>query len=400
MRTAHCPRHPILVALLIAGWLFTVTAWAGVDAAESGDWSGPLWQEATAGSLGLDGWPEEALVLVVAADPAAVPVMPSHDARAAERTQRPHPGFRAEVSGEAGGAASVRIGCGDEGFETYPYAVSDPPSLSYIWLAADVIYGDDLTLEEGEWDIGCYDVFIYADNDPYYGCEVDRTVTLRAHESCNGPVITGSEESWTVPPYGGPVLLTGVTNVDFKASGTIWFSLTTSSQACDGWYAGDGNPAGSTTIDVQEGDNCQQYIEGDYNKFHVVLYGEPRPEPTVYAYFECRPESGYLPFTTVMEATLHNATDLFARRIFGRMDLETAGGQVFFYWRAGFTNVQPGSAYTTSWNQTIPALGSLIGDNTFFLFAADVTPPPFNQPPYPPSGDTATALCVVSGQYP
>jgi len=344
-----------IVTMLLCS-LLTVAAWGS---------PGPY--ETTAEALGLETWPAGTRILVLPSDSA--------------------------------GERSERIGCGDEGFDTYPYAVSDPPTLSYVWLAADTMYGDDLTLEEGEWDIGCYDVFIYADNDPYYGCDSDRTVTLRAHESCNGPVISGSEETWTVPPYGGPILLTGVTNVDFKAGGTIWFSLTTTSQACDGWYAGNLNLAGSTTIDVQEGDNCQQFIEGDYNKFHVVLYGEPRPDPTVYADLSCRPSSGQLPFVAVMEATLHNATSLFVRQVYGRMDLETAGGQFYFHWRQGYTNIQPNSSYSTSWNQTIPALANLIGDNTFHLFAADVTPPPFNQPPYAPSGDTDTAVCVVTGQY-
>lgn len=399
MRIDHLSGYRFGPAIFVILILTVVSVWALPALGDQGSWTGPLWHETTAEALSLDNWPAETRILVVQNDPSAEPAQTLPGTAAPEMPLRPQPGPALAVPGESG-AASVRIGCGDEGFDTYPYAVSDPPVLSYVWLAADTMYGDDLTLEDGEWDIGCYDVFIYADNDPYYGCQGNRTVTLRAHEYCNGPVLSGSEETWTVPPYGGPVLLTGVTNIDFKASGTIWFSLTTTSQACDGWYAGNTNPAGSTTIDVQEGDNCQQFIEGEYNKFHVVLYGELRPDPTVFAYLDCRPESGHLPFVTVMEATLFNATDLFARRFFGRIDLMTAGGQFYFYWRTGFTNVQPNSGYTAAWNQTIPALGSLIGDNTFYLFSADVTPPPFNQPPYPPAGDTATDSCVVSGQYP
>ena len=48
----------------------------------------------------------------------------------------------------------------------------------------------------------------------------------------------------------------------------------------------------------------------------------------------------------------------------------------------------------------MPALGSLVGDNIFTLRAEDVTPAPFNQPPYPAAGDTATAGCVVIGVAP
>ncbi len=48
----------------------------------------------------------------------------------------------------------------------------------------------------------------------------------------------------------------------------------------------------------------------------------------------------------------------------------------------------------------IPALGSVIGVNLFELVGEDVTPAPFNQPPYPPAGDTATASCMVTGVAP
>jgi hypothetical protein len=234
--------------------------------------------------LGLAGVAPETQVLVLYGDPTAKPVEPLYPApldagrdfgRPSTLDQRLNvlhgPGLPLGDLPRDGG---TRLGCGDEGFTTYPYAVSDPLSLNYIWLSGNTMYGDDLTLLPGAWQIECYDVFIYADNDPSYGCNRNRTVTLRAHTSCNGTIIPGSQESWTVPPHGGPVLLTGVTSVSFTASGTIWFSLTTSINMCDGWYVSDQNLAGSTTIYVQEGADCQQYIEGQYNKFHVVLYAQ------------------------------------------------------------------------------------------------------------------------------
>ncbi len=168
----------------------------------------------------------------------------------------------------------LRNGCGDLGFDTYPYACADPLTSNYIWLAANTAYGEDLTLEPGVWTIGCYDVFYYADNDSNYGCNTNRTVTISVHESCNGPVIPGSVTTWTVPPHGGPVLLTGATTVDFEASGTIWFSIMTSIHGCDGWYVSHANLAGSTTTDVQVGSHCSELIDDPtYNRFHVVLYG-------------------------------------------------------------------------------------------------------------------------------
>ena len=84
----------------------------------------------------------------------------------------------------------------------------------------------------------------------------------------------------------------------------------------------------------------------------------------------------------------------------GRIDISLAGGLNFSGWRQGYTNVAAGDQFTTNWNQQIPAVASLVGDNTFTLYARDVTPAPFNQPPYPLAGDTDTAGCVVTGVAP
>lgn len=62
--------------------------------------------------------------------------------------------------------------------------------------------------------------------------------------------------------------------------------------------------------------------------------------------------------------------------------------------------VAAGGSFASAWNQSIPALGTVIGDNLFALAAEDVTPAPWNQPPYPPSGDTAAASCMVTGVAP
>jgi hypothetical protein len=104
-----------------------------------------------------------------------------------------------------------------------------------------------------------------------------------------------------------------------------------------------------------------------------------------------------LPFTSLMLVTLTNNYPDFSRRISGSIDLELGSGAQYSNWRAGFTNVLPGDSYIATWNQNFPSLGSLVGDNTFSLTAQDVTPSPWNQPPYPPAGDTATAGCTVTG---
>jgi hypothetical protein len=123
-------------------------------------------------------------------------------------------------------------------------------------------------------------------------------------------------------------------------------------------------------------------------------------QPTVEASYTCVPSTGTLPFTTQMTVTLNNVYTGQIRRLSGRIDISLAGGGYFPNWRAGFTNITAGGSYTTAWNQNIPALGSLEGENIFVLHVEDVTPAPYNQPPYPPSGDTDTATCTVTGIAP
>ena len=111
------------------------------------------------------------------------------------------------------------------------------------------------------------------------------------------------------------------------------------------------------------------------------------------------PDSGTLPFTSGFWLTMTNLT-AENRRAAGRIDVLPAGGSPITNWRAGWTNLAPLEVFTTSWNQSLPALGSLVGGNIFTLTGADVTPPPWNQPPYAPAGDTDTAAVTVTGAAP
>lgn len=121
---------------------------------------------------------------------------------------------------------------------------------------------------------------------------------------------------------------------------------------------------------------------------------------TVAADMACLPSSGTVPFTTAMTVTLTNLYPDQTRRFAGRIDVKLAGGGQFPSWRAGYTNVAAGESYVTTWNQNIPGIGTLIGDNLFSLQAEDVTPAPYNQPPYPPAGDTDKTSCTVTGIAP
>ena len=120
---------------------------------------------------------------------------------------------------------------------------------------------------------------------------------------------------------------------------------------------------------------------------------------TVDATFDCQPSSGVVPFASQFTVTMTNLTTE-NRRAAGNIDLVIASGTSYKNWRAGWTNLSPGEVFSNAWNQNFPALGSLIGDNVFSLLVADVTPAPYNQPPYSPDGDTATAACTVTGLAP
>ncbi|MBN2562927.1 MAG: hypothetical protein JXQ75_18545 [Phycisphaerae bacterium] len=245
----------------------------------------------TAGRLGLDGLAPDVEVLVLDSDPTLEPVRPVHETwlrpstLAAQWTEGLGRGTGMSgrllnlLSSRGGGP---RMGCPDEGYSTRGYARDS--GNDWPWLPANTIVADDLTLEPGTWIIGCYDVLIYADNDPSYNCDQSRTVTLCAYDDCNGAAIPGSDESWAVPPHGGPVLLTGVTSIEFQAAGTIWFAMTTSINECDGWYLGQTQVEGSTANVFQLATDCDACINppscNPWAGFIVILYGCRLPEIT------------------------------------------------------------------------------------------------------------------------
>jgi len=118
------------------------------------------------------------------------------------------------------------------------------------------------------------------------------------------------------------------------------------------------------------------------------------PTDTIAATLDASPASGAVPFTTTFSASLTNLT-AGNRRAAARINAVIASGSVFNNWRAGWTNLSAAEVFATSWGQFIPALPTVIGTNTFTLEAEDVTPAPFNQPPYAPSGDTDTDVATV-----
>ncbi len=124
------------------------------------------------------------------------------------------------------------------------------------------------------------------------------------------------------------------------------------------------------------------------------------PPNTVDASFDCSPTSGVLPFQVSMNIELANAHETENRRLAARINVRLANNTAYTNWRSGYTNLRPLSSYTASWSQNLPALSALVGDNNFTLVVVDVTPAPYNQPPYAPSGDAEARACTITGYAP
>jgi len=156
----------------------------------------------------------------------------------------------------------------------------------------------------------------------------------------------------------------------------------------------------SQTTDVSEGRQTDGGVPW-------VFFTSPTPEAsneavagTVTAEMSCLPSSGTLPFATQMSVTLSNNYTGITRRMAARINVAPGNGSAISNWRAGFTNVPAGDSFSTTWGQNLPALATLIGDNIFTLVAEDVTPAPYNQPPFPASGDTDSGSCTVTATAP
>lgn len=114
----------------------------------------------------------------------------------------------------------------------------------------------------------------------------------------------------------------------------------------------------------------------------------------------CSPLNGTLPMNVLFSISLTNRYTGQIRRLAGYIDVTLANGTSLYNWRRGFTQIGSGESLRTTFSQTIPVLGSVVGDNLFELVAEDVTPAPYNQPPYLPAGATDMSACIVTGIAP
>ena len=121
---------------------------------------------------------------------------------------------------------------------------------------------------------------------------------------------------------------------------------------------------------------------------------------TVSTSMTCVPSSGTLPFSSQFSLSLTNTYSEQARRFAFQIDVDLADGPYYANWRRGSVSLLAGESLDADWPQGIPALTSVVGENQFIIKAEDVTPAPFNQPPYPPEGDTDSDGCTVTGVAP
>jgi len=189
------------------------------------------------------------------------------------------------------------------------------------------------------------------------------------------------------------------------ACGAGYLSQTAAGQAADSpcLDAGSG-PASSIAYTTPEGtvtlDQLATRTDHATDAGLVDLGCHYSAGPAVAVALSCDPVRGDLPFAAVMGLELTNTYTSLTRQAAARIDIKLAGGGTLSGWRNGYTNLSAGEMWSTSWTQQLPAQATLVGGTRFQALVEDVTPAPFNQPPYPPSGGTARDACTVVGIAP
>ncbi len=197
------------------------------------------------------------------------------------------------------------------------------------------------------------------------------------------------------------------------SSVSSWFTGVSFIDANNGWVSGGSVYDGVVLRTSDGGATWEIENSGQFDVFYdicfidadngwasgfngTIAHTSPIPPETVGVDLGCLPNSGQLPFNVAIQAELSNITG-FNRTVAGQMRIDLANGGSIVNYRSGFTNVSPFATFTTGWSQYLPALFALEGENIFTLVARDVTAAPYNQPPYPASGDSASDTCTVTG---
>jgi len=239
------------------------------------------------------------------------------------------------------------------------------------------------------WDPDVIELVGVVDNGPYawfFSGFTDDSVFDGLNETfLDGNALYSAYSQLGNPAYATPDGL-HVTTFQFQGSMTPGFCWITEPRQA-GMY---------TETKIIDGEVPALHVEGELGKATAGVgdFG------VIYAYLNCSPDSGVLPFATNFMAVLGSNYMSQPRRLAAYIDVTLANGTYYGSYRKGFTNVWPGECFARSWNQVFPAFGTLVGDNVFTLHMQDVTPPPYNQPPYSPSGGTDTDSCTITGIAP
>jgi len=161
---------------------------------------------------------------------------------------------------------------------------------------------------------------------------------------------------------------------------------------------------GQSTVYLRwtQGVTDSSWLYSGWNIDDVEIWGmggTVTPTDTVEVGFVCTPSVVTLPATVQMAVSLTNLTNE-TRQAAARIDVVVGNGTPYTYWRSGYTNLSPAEVYSNAWNQYLPGAQRLVGVNTFTVLGEDVTPAPYNQPPYIPSGDTHSDDCTVTASAP
>jgi parallel beta-helix repeat protein len=165
-----------------------------------------------------------------------------------------------------------------------------------------------------------------------------------------------------------------------------------------GWMIGDDplfcDPA-EDNFNLQEASPCAAAAQPDCGR--IGARDAECAGQLIDASLVCIPDTGTLPFQVMMSLELANLSAAQFRRVAGQIDVERADGSLLTHWRHGWITLSAEGLFTQTWPVMIPPRQSMHGENRFVLSGVDVTPPPYNQPPYWPSGQTATDSCTVTG---
>jgi len=259
------------------------------------------------------------------------------------------------------------------------YAVSDDPTDQSI-AAIDVII---------IWDIDVMQLTGVNDNGPYSwtfsGFPDDSNLDGLNDSWDDGNAFYSAYAQLGVPAYATPEGLLVTT-----------FQFSTTAQPGFTWLRIPREVGQYSSSRVFDGEVPGLEVQGTLNRATIGVgdFG------LIYAAISCAPSSGTLPYTTNIWAVIGSNHTIERRRLAGRVDITLADSTHYSYYRSGYTNLHPGECYSVSWNQLIPAIPAVVGSNLCKLIAEDITPPPYNQPPYTPSGGTDTDTFVLNASAP